>query len=81
MNNLWILVLFVLFCMEGSCQVTPIWLTNNYVQARRFKIIDGNACSCTVSVSTRPSSTLTFTTAFSVTPNLAYGISGIEGTL
>lgn len=56
--------------------VTPTWQASNYLQASSSKIVNyvktGN--------SQTPTGTITFPgTAFSVQPNLGYGVSGYEG--
>jgi hypothetical protein len=73
----WILV-FGLIEFVKSVSVAPTWVTSPYVQANSQRIINGDICSCTTGNSSTPTATMTFVTAFTVIPNIGYGISNYQ---
>ena len=72
-----ILVYSIIFVR--SITVAPTWVTSSYVQANSRRVINGDLCSCTTGSSSTPTATMTFVTAFSAIPHLAYGISNYQG--
>jgi hypothetical protein len=70
------LLLLLLPCASICVQVAPTWITSTYVKASSNSII-----STLTGNSSTPSATLTFSSAFSAAPNLAYGILNYEGNL
>jgi hypothetical protein len=61
--------------------VPPTWLTSSYVQANSYKLINGDLCNCVTGNSSTPTATMLFATAFTIPPNLGYGISNYQGNL
>ena len=59
--------------------VAPTWVTSSYVQANSQKVINGDLCNCTTGNTQTPTATMTFVTAFTLIPNLGYGISNYQG--
>lgn len=57
-----------------TIQVPPTWVTSPLVKAAQFNVINTLTGS-----SATPTATMTFTSAFSMVPNLAYGIINYEG--
>ncbi len=74
----WILVYILIYFVQ-SVPVVPNWVTSSYVQADSQKIINGDICSCTTDSSLTPTATMNFATAFTLIPNLGYGISNYQG--
>jgi hypothetical protein len=71
-----ILSLFAFLVKLGNTiQVAPTWVTSPYVQAASAKLINGVRTGNT----STPIVTMTFATAFTVVPNLGYGIIRYEG--
>lgn len=69
--------LFLIVVASG--QFAPNWVTSNFIQTGFKKVIDGDSCSCKTGNSSTPTATLTFTTPFTVLPNLGYGITSYQG--
>lgn len=65
----------------GRCVtlVAPTWLTSNYIQADSRKVIDDSITHNITGNTSHPNATLTFANAFTVVPNLGYGISNYQG--
>ena len=80
LKNMHILISFFFFFV-ASGQFAPNWLTSNYLQTGFKKVIDGDLCGCKTGSTSTPTSTLTFTTAFTVLPNLGYGMTSYQGNL
>jgi hypothetical protein len=76
---LYILMYFLSLQEVISVSVAPVWITSSYVQAASRRVINGDICSCTTGNSSTPTATMTFTTAFTIIPNLGYGISNYQG--
>lgn len=76
--NIHILICFFLVVL-ASGQFAPNWITSNYIQTGFKKVIDGDLCGCKTGRTSTPTSTLTFTTAFNVLPNLGYGMTSYQG--
>jgi hypothetical protein len=74
----WILV-YTLIYFVRSITVAPSWVTSPYVQADSQKIINGDICSCVTDSSSTPIATMNFVNAFTLIPNLGYGISNYQG--
>ena len=72
-----ILVYSIIFVR--SITVVPTWVTSPYVQANSQRVIDGDICNCKTGNSSTPTATMTFVTAFTLIPNLGYGISNYQG--
>ncbi len=59
--------------------VAPTWVTSPYVQAKSHRVINGDLCSCTTGNTSTPTATMNFANAFTLIPNLGYGISNYQG--
>lgn len=80
MNSMYLITFFSLLVVYVHSQFTPTWVTNALVQARSFKIIDGDTTGTKVGGSATRTGILTFSTAFAGIPHLGYGISGMKST-
>ena len=49
------------------------------MQANSYKLINGDVCNCVTGNSSTPTATMLFVTAFTIPPNLGYGISNYQG--
>ena len=68
-------ILQALVISVSPVTVAPTWVGNTYVQAGSKRIVNGVETGSNVT----PTSTITFTVAFTTAPNLVYGISDYEG--
>lgn len=59
-----------------SISVPPVYLTSGYIQAASNKVINGDLCGCTKGSADRPIANIPFSSAFTTSPHLGYGISG-----
>lgn len=68
-------ILHFLINSATSVGVPPSWVTNPYAQAGSRRVINnvltGNAVT--------PTATITFATAYTIAPHLAYGVADYEG--
>ena len=71
--------LTLIHCCYSIIQAAPTWQTSNYIQAASNSVINGTSTTGETTTPV-PSATLTFPTAFTSEPNLAYGISYYEST-
>jgi hypothetical protein len=76
---LYSLISFLFLQEINAVSVAPVWITSSYVQADSRRVINGDICSCTTGNTATPTATMTFTTAFTVVPNIGYGISNYQG--
>jgi hypothetical protein len=66
-----LLCFLILNCIPriSALQALPTWVTSAFVQAETFNLANNLTTSATV-----PSATLVFPTAFTGTPDIAYGV-------
>mgnify|MGYP000992947022 CR=1 FL=1 len=67
-------LLFFVYSLK-AITVAPTWVTSNYVKASSYLIING---TIKVGSTQTPTATMTFSSAFSSVPHIAYGICHYE---
>jgi hypothetical protein len=73
------LVLILMKFTVSIIQVAPTWVTSSYLQANSKKVINSDITGTTTGNTQTPTATIPFVTAFTVVPNLGYGISNYQG--
>lgn len=61
--------------------VSPVFQTTGYVQSNSGRIIDGDACACTIGNGTAPIVLMSYVGSFPAVPYYTYGVSRYEGIL
>jgi hypothetical protein len=70
----------LLLPLYNSLQISPTWVSSSFVKADSAKIIDGYAVGHTIGTGSTPTATMPFPgTAFTLIPNLGYGITQYVG--
>lgn len=73
------LLFFLLRASLNAAVTTPVWQTSGYVQSDQKKIINGDACPCTIGSSLTFTTLMSFVGSFPAPPYLVYGVSRYEG--
>lgn len=69
----------LLKAIMAAAATTPVWQTTGYVQSAAHRIINGDACSCTIGNGSAPIVLMSFVGSFPSVPYYAYGVSRYEG--
>ncbi len=63
----------------AGAAISPVWQTTGYVQSASHRIINGDACACTIGNGTAPIVLMSFVGSFPSVPYYTYGVSRYEG--